>query len=369
MQAIILTNHGGTENFRLTEIPIPTLRPGEVRIRVKSIAFNPVDCQIRRGMAESRQVRSPVLGRDLSGVIDAVHAGVADFAVGDEVYSYVANLASNGTYAEYVSVPAELVCRKPRSLTHDQAAAVPVAGITARLALQKVHANAAKSLFIAGGAGGVGSFAVLFARQQLGIASLFASAGGSPSRTYLRDECLLDEDHIIDYRSETFISQALERNGAPFDCVIDLVGGSMLSACCKLLGVDGRLASVTEAPSALDFDFLFQRNATFAAVGANAYSLQCDRAGWRNYQLMLTRIAALFDCGALRPPKVTNVGLLSVESVIRAHALLEKSSVQGKLVMSCAAEERCFALHSSARSFATLAAVKSDPLTPNRAVT
>jgi len=243
MQAVTLTNYGGTENFRLAEIPMPIPRSGEVRIRVKSVAFNPVDCQIRQGLAESRQVRSPVLGRDLSGVVDAVHASVADFAVGDEVYGYVANLASNGTYAEYVSVPAELVARKPGSLTHDQAAAVPVAGMTARLALQKVHANAARSLFIAGGAGGVGSFAIMFARQQLGIPNVFATAGSSLGRAYLRDECLLDEDCIIDYRSETFISQALERNGGPFDCVIDLVGGGMLSACCRMVAVDGRLAS------------------------------------------------------------------------------------------------------------------------------
>src|SRR5215469_15446791 len=109
MKAIVLAAHGGSENFRLAELPLPTLRRGDVRIKVRSVSFNPVDYQIRKGLAESRNVSSPILGRDLSGVVDAVHGSVSDFKPGDEVYSYVCDLASSGTYAEFVSVPEELV--------------------------------------------------------------------------------------------------------------------------------------------------------------------------------------------------------------------------------------------------------------------
>ncbi|MGI9024069.1 MAG: quinone oxidoreductase family protein [Burkholderiaceae bacterium] len=334
MQAIVLSAYGSAENFRLADLPIPPLRKGDVRIRVKSISFNPIDYQIRQSLPESSQVTSSILGLYLSGVIDAVHEDVADFHPGDEVYSYVSKLASSGTYAEYVSVPAELVAKKPLVLTHDQAAAVPVVGITASLALEKVNADASRSVFIAGGAGGVGSFAIVLG-QHLGIRHLITTAGNATSRAYLIEKGDLKDAQIVSYTDDDFITQAINRNGEPFDCVLDFVGGAMLSACCQLLAVDGHLASVTDAPRQDDFEFLFQRNASFHAVGAHAYSLTDDRACWKKYQDMLTQFARMFDSGALRPPYVTNVGSLSIETVRQAHDLLERSAVQGKLVMSC----------------------------------
>jgi NADPH:quinone reductase-like Zn-dependent oxidoreductase len=275
-----------------------------------------------------------ILGRDLSGSVDAVHADVTDFRVGDEVFGYVCNLASSGTYAEYVSVPAELVARKPASLTHEQAAAVPVAGITASLALNSVRADKTRSVFIAGGAGGVGTFAILLARQ-LGIRNLVTTAGNAKSRAYLIGQCRLSDDQIVDYKDVGFIERAMKRNGGRFDIALDLVGGRMLSACCELLAVDGDLASITEAPDRDDFEMLFQKNASFHSVGANAYSLTDDRIAWRRYRGMLERLAWYFDSGALAPPPITILGRLSPEVVKQAHALLESNAVQGKLVMTC----------------------------------
>ncbi len=332
MKAITLSAHGGPENFRLAELPLPPLRKGDVRIRVCSVSFNPVDYQIRKGQAEGRNVTSPVLGRDLSGIVDAVHDGVGDFRPGDEVYSYVCDLASSGTYAEYVSVPEELVAKKPVALSHDQAAAVPVAAITAWLALDK--AARGRSLFLAGAAGGVGTFAIMLARQR-GIGALTVTAGNPRSRAYLIESLGLAESQIVNYRDENFIAQALRCNGGLFDGVLDFVGGRMLSACCRLVAIDGNLASITEAPAPADVEYLFQRNGSFHAIGANAYSLTEDRNQWRHYQRMLGELAALFDSGAMPAPPVTSVGSLSVEAVRQAHDLLERSAVQGKLVMGC----------------------------------
>jgi NADPH:quinone reductase len=184
MKAIVLSSFGSADNFAAANLPIPEVRQGEVRIKVKAVSFNPVDYQIRKGQPESSHIRSMILGRDLAGIVDAVHEDVTDFSVGDDVFSYVCNLASSGTYAEYVSVPAELVARKPASLTYEQAAAVPVAGITASLALNKARAGKTASVFIAGGAGGVGTFAILLA-QQLGVRNLVTTAGNAKSRAYL----------------------------------------------------------------------------------------------------------------------------------------------------------------------------------------
>ena len=110
----------------------------------------------------------------------------------------------------------------------------------------------------------------------------------------------------------------------------------MLSACCKLAGIDGDVASVTEVPSTDDFERLFQANASFHPIGANAYSLSPDRASWSRYAEMLDEFTDLFDRGELRPLPVAVLGPLSVETVERAHDLLERSAVQGKLVMSVA---------------------------------
>lgn len=342
MKAIALSEFGSADNFREVVLPIPKMKPGEVRIKVKAISLNPVDYQIRMGRPESTDARSMILGRDLSGSVDAVHESVTDLQPGDDVFCNVCNLASSGTYAEYVSVPAELVARKPAFLTHAQSAAVPVAGVTALLALNKVRAGPATSVFIAGGAGGVGSFAIPLARL-MGVRKLVTTAGNATSRDYIARflgtgvgrGCLVTYDDIVNYHDPDFIAQALERNGGPFDIAIDLVGGRMLTACCELLAVDGNLASVVDAPGHDDFETLFGKNASFHSIGAHAYSLTDDRARWRRYRDMLDHLARLFDSGDLAPPQIKDVGRLSTQVVRKAHALLESNAVQGKLAMTC----------------------------------
>jgi len=334
MKAIVLKSFGSTENFAIADLPIPEVRKGEVRIKVKAVSFNPVDYQIRKGQPESNLVRSMILGRDLSGVIDAVGSDVNDFKVDDEVFSYVCNLASSGTYTEYVSVPAELVARKPSSLTHEQAAATPVAAITAMMALNKLQITKTKSLFIAGGAGGVGTFAIMLA-QEFGVKNLITTAGNAKSHAYLVEKCGLTDNQIVDYKKEDFIERALRLNRDGFDVALDLVGGRILSSCCALLNLDGNLASITEAPSIDDFEILFQKNASFHSIGANAYSLIDDRAVWKKYQKMLDHLSYHFDSGVFMPPSINVLGRLSLEVVKEAHALLENHSVQGKLVMTC----------------------------------
>lgn len=334
MKAIVLRSFGSPGNFAEMSLPVPETRVGEVRVRVKAVSFNPVDCQIRSGQIESSHVRSMILGRDLAGCVEAVHEGVTDFKVGDEVFGYVCNLASSGTYAEYVSVPVELLARKPSSLTYEQAAAVPVAGITASLALSKARAENTRSMFIAGGSGGVGTFAIALARQ-LGVRNLVTTAGSARSRAHLVEHCGLRNEQILSYKDAGFVEQAMDRNGGRFGFALDLVGGAMLSACCALLAVNGDLASVTEAPSRDDFETLFERNASFHPVGAHAFSLLGDRTVWLNYREMLQTFALAFDEGSLAPPFITTVGSMSADTVRNAHGLLEHNHVQGKLVMTC----------------------------------
>lgn len=334
MRAIALSAPGGCENFRLVDVPAPVLRPGDVRIRVRAVSFNPIDHQLRRsGTADPAQPW--ILGRDVSGVVDTVHPDVDAFSPGDEVYSYITTRASSGAYAEYVAVPAELVALKPRALTHEQAAAVPVAAITAQMALEKLGVGPESSLFMAGGAGGVGSFALALARLR-GVRRLMTTAGREASRSYLIQDCGVDAADILDYRDPDFVEQARACNGGNFDTALDLVGGKMLSACCELVGTDGHVASVTEGPGPDDVERLFASNASFHAIGANAYSLVDERRAWLRYRAMLHFLADHFDRGALGLPHVAVVGGFSVDSVRSAHEQLERSGVHGKLVMSLA---------------------------------
>jgi NADPH:quinone reductase-like Zn-dependent oxidoreductase len=333
MKAVILKKYGSADNFEWAEIPLPAVSKGQIRIQTKAISFNPVDYQIRKGLSESKMVTSNILGRDLSGIVDEVHSDVNEFKKGDEVYCYVCDLGSSGSYAEYVSVPAEIVALKPASLSHEQAAAIPVAGITAAITLSKTRADKSKSVFVAGGAGGVGSFVIMLAKW-LKIQNLFTTAGNEISRSYLINNFQLNPDQIINYNQEDFVKLTLERNGGNFDIAIDLVGGKMLAACCELLCVDGNLASVTESPTPGDFDILFHKNASFHSVGANAYSL-ANKTQWKIYQQVLNHLSKLIDKNLVTLPPVNIVGEFSVTSVRKAHQLLEAGLVQGKLVMSC----------------------------------
>lgn len=333
MKAVVLTAFGGTEHFAMADLPMPGLRKGDVRIRVSAASFNPIDFQIRKGSPGPAMGAPMILGRDLSGVVEAVHEDVSDVSVGDEIYSYVCKLASSGTYAEYVSVPAELVARKPVALTHAQAAAVPVAALTATIALDKARVGPTRSVLVAGGAGGVGTFAIRLA-QLRGVQRLVTTAGSAQSRAYLIEQCALRDDQIVDYHNPDFVAQAIARNGGPFDVALDLVGAAMLRACCALLAVDGDLASIVDAPDKDDFDVLFEKNASFHSVGAHAYSLFDDRRAWRKYRDMLDALTRAFASGALAAPSITVVGGLSVDTVREAHRLLENHAVQGKLVMT-----------------------------------
>ena len=334
MKAIILKEYGSINNFESADIPIPLVKKGHIRIRIKAVSFNPVDYQIRKGLPESRQVTSSILGRDFSGIVDEVHEDEREFKKGDEVFCYVSNLASSGTYTEFICVPSTIVAKKPVFLSHEQAASIPVAGITAILAIEKAKKNKSRTFFIAGGAGGVGTFVIMFAKLS-GFRNIVATAGNDKSRSYLMQQLQLKEEQIINYRDSDFVKSAIVVNGEYFDVALDLVGGKMLSACCELLAIDGQLISVVDVPGKEDFEILFQKNASFHPIGANAYSLSTNPGHWKTYKYILNYISGLFDSNVLIKPPITILGSLSVGTVKKAHELLENNSVQGKLIMTC----------------------------------
>ena len=334
MKAIILKNYEGLWGFEMVEIPLPPIEKGHLRIRIKAISFNPVDNDMaKRGFDDCRK-SACILGRDLSGIVDEVHVDESDFKKGDEVFCYVSNLASSGTYTEYITVPSSIVAKKPVFLSHEQAASIPLAGITALLAIEKVKKKNFRSLLIGGATGGVGIFAVIFAKLS-GFQNILVTAGNEKSRNYLKNKLHLKDEQIVCDEGDAFIDHAIKINGDYFGITLDLLGGKMLSACCKLLAVDGQLISVVESPCKDDFNILFQKNASFHSIGVDAFFNTGNPAQMKTYKYILNYISELFDSNVLFRPPIKILGSLNVETVQLGHELIKDNNEQGKLIMTC----------------------------------
>ncbi|MFB6891583.1 NADP-dependent oxidoreductase [Kitasatospora sp. NPDC056327] len=167
MRGMAYDSYGGAEVLREAELPLPKVAPGEVLVKVRCAAVNPVDWKIMAGGLDAlmETVFPVVPGWDVSGTVERVGIDVPEFAVGDEVFAYARkDYVHGGTFAQYVSVPVRSLAAKPASLSWAQAAAVPLAGLTAHQLLTRLGTGAQDTVLVHGAAGGVGSFAVQLAR-------------------------------------------------------------------------------------------------------------------------------------------------------------------------------------------------------------
>ncbi|HKP27317.1 MAG TPA: NADP-dependent oxidoreductase [Dongiaceae bacterium] len=339
MRAVILEKFGGAEHLADATLPMPAVGGDDVLIRVKAVGFNPTDYQLRQNGHPS--LKPPVvLGRDVAGVVEACGANVRDLNPGDAVF---ANLVPRwlGGYAEYVAAPACYVALKPVSLSFAEAASVPVAAMTALCALRRARPDASKSLLVASGAGGVGSWAIGFAKA-FSITRIVTTAGSDASRGYIKDVLGIDAARIVDYRGRgrADLAQAtIAANGGLFEIALDCVGGAMTHLCCDVVAFEGDVVSVvngpkdqSRAPAEADEDQLFDRSAAFhfEMISAIAYGAPAERQGI--YRERLRDIAGHIERGAVRLPAVTTLGPLSAATVREAHRRLESGHTIGKLV-------------------------------------
>ncbi|HTX24037.1 MAG TPA: NADP-dependent oxidoreductase [Steroidobacteraceae bacterium] len=229
MKAMVLTDG----HLVLQSVPKPAPGPGEVRIKIRAAAINPADWKMTR-MA-SRWGPEAILGLDASGVIDAVGPAVSGWQRGDAVIALTR--PPHGAYAQYVVVPVDFVAPKPRALSFDEAAGIPVAGITAWRSLVDVaHLRKGQRVLIDGGAGGVGSAAVQIAKAQGAYVIATASASNAP---FLRS---IGADEVIDYRAGPF-----EQKVKDVDVVLDTVNRDDGIRAISTLKAGGVLVSVVGA--------------------------------------------------------------------------------------------------------------------------
>jgi NADPH:quinone reductase-like Zn-dependent oxidoreductase len=306
MKAVQIHSYGGPEVLAYEDVALPEIAADEVLIQVYAAAINPVDWKIREGyLKDFLPHKLPlILGWDVSGVVAAIGADVTTFKPGDQVYSRP-NLERNGTYAEYVAVKASEVALKPKNIDHIHAAAVPLAGITAWHALfEAAQLTAGQRVLIHAAAGGVGSYAVQFARWKGAYVIGTASA-------HNRDFLLkLGANEVIDHRSTRF-----EEVVEPVDVVFDTIGGEVQERSWQIVKPGGILVSVIAPPP----------EERAAAQGCrSAFVFIQPRADW------LTEIAQLIDSQQVQPIVET---VLPLSQVAEAHQLSQSGRTRGKIVL------------------------------------
>jgi NADPH2:quinone reductase len=343
MKAMVLEEFGGPENFQWKEWPMPEVKPGEVLIRIRAVSVNPVDYKMRAGHLP---IPLPdVLGRDVAGTVEEVGEGVTEFKPGDEVFAVLFGPRSNGAYAQYVSVPASFVCPKPESLSFQQAACLGVAGMTAYDAVvNKAGIKRGETVLVAGGSGGVGSFAIPLMRYCR-VTSIISTTGNDESADHLIHNLGIDASHLIYYRKlsleemETKVRELTDEKGVAI--AFDFVGGDMKKLCFNATGFDGRVVSTVEEPPEFDYNIwradvspLFAKSGTYHFVALSARARNGGPGDWGVYRDMMSRLARLVEAGHVTLPKAADLGALTEDTIREAHRLLEAGHVKGKLVLS-----------------------------------
>jgi NADPH:quinone reductase-like Zn-dependent oxidoreductase len=312
MRAIAVKDWGGRDKLELLDdLEPPPVAPDSVLLRVRAAGLNPVDTKIREGkMAGAFPVHFPViLGWDAAGIVEAVGAAVTWFKPGDAAYGYCRRQdLQYGTYAEFVSIPEGFLAHMPQELTFEEAAALPLPALTAHQSLERLGLRAGETLFLTGGAGGVGHVAVQLA---LARGAKVIATGSPDSQDFLRElgaEPLdYDDPHVAKkVRDATY--------GGGADAAFDLFGGEGREQAYASLRRGGRLVSIALPPPKprehLEVGYIFVR--------PSGYDLG-------------EHITPLVHEGALRP-HVTET--YAFDQLAEAHERLEAGHVRGKLVLT-----------------------------------
>jgi NADPH:quinone reductase-like Zn-dependent oxidoreductase len=307
MKAVLMEGYGGAEVLRFGEAPDPVAGPGEIVVEIHAASVNPADWKVREGLRrDSIPLAFPhILGRDLSGVVRAAGPGVKDFAPGDAVFA-VTDQGQDSAYAEAIAIKAALAAKKPAALSHAEAAALALTGLTTLVALEDVARLAAgETVLIHAGAGGVGSFAVQYARH---VGARVLATASARNRDYVLG---LGADEVIDYRSQDF-TQAVPA----CDVVFDTLGGEVHRRSFAVLRPGGRLVYIAPPPDG------------FAPPRDDVTVVRPNVARDRQH---LERILELVAAGVVRPPAIE---CLPLAEAAAAQELSKAGHVRGKIVLT-----------------------------------
>jgi NADPH:quinone reductase-like Zn-dependent oxidoreductase len=303
MKAAFIERHGGPEVLQFGEMPDPVAAAGEIVVDIFAASVNGADWKVRDGTAAPISRFPYILGRDFSGVVAALGEGVTDLRIGDEVFG-VCEMGQEGAYAEKIAIKAAIVAKKTDRLSHVDAAALALTGITAICSIDDtLKLKAGETILIQGGAGGVASFAIQLAKH---LGARVITTASAANHDYLKS---IGADEIVDYHAVDFTKVVKD-----CDAVFDTVGGDVAQRSFAVLKSGGRaafIASGAQAPKPERGDVVALR----PSVGRDRRHLE--------------RIVALVAAGAVRPPEVTRYKL---SEAAEAHRVSQSRHFRGKLV-------------------------------------
>lgn len=310
MRAAVYDEFGAADRISVRSVEVPEVQEGEVLVRIRAAAVNPVDSAVREGYLNSFiPVSFPAIpGWDMAGVIEERGYSARRFEVGDEVYGYARRpIVQYGTFAEYIVLPESYLALKPKTLSFEESAGIPLTGLTAFQSLVDIgRLQPGQSVLILGASGGIGTMGIQIAREKgatiIGVAS-------SRNHAFMRE---LGADHCIPYEDTDIAAEIRLLFPDGVDLIFDAASGETLKSSLGALKEGGRLVSILnrgeDLPDGLDFHYLF--------VEPNSTEL--------------TALAELADEGRLKVPVSAT---FSLENTTEAMRLIETRHTQGKIVV------------------------------------
>ncbi|GAB4074002.1 NADP-dependent oxidoreductase [Barrientosiimonas marina] len=308
MKAVVIEQYGKAEELIEREMPKPEISENQVLVELYATSINPIDWKVREGyMKDTIPLPFPaILGWDAAGVVRDTGANVTDFQAGDDVFARPA--MENGTYAQYAAIDANLLAKKPADISFQDAAAVPLAGLTAWQCLVDFSAiQSGDKVLIHAGSGGVGSLAIQIAKS---FGAYVVSTASGKNEALLKS---LGVDEFINYEQTDFADVVQDA-----DIVLDTLGGDILEKSHDILKAGGRLVSIAGEPD--------QRR-------AEANQLKADSLWLNPNGKQLAQLGQLMEQGEVKPI-IGHTFPLTQEGLREAHRLSETHHAKGKIVIT-----------------------------------
>jgi NADPH:quinone reductase-like Zn-dependent oxidoreductase len=326
MHAITYTQYGSADVLKFSTVPMPTPKAGEVLVKIHAASVNSADARIMRGQPVIARLvfglfapKNPILGADIAGTVAAVGPGVTGLRVGDAVYGDLSNSGMGG-FAEYVAAPESALAAMPANLTFEEAAAVPLAGVTALQAVHKSNVRAGECVAVNGASGGVGTYTVQIARALGAEVTAVTSAG---KLALMRE---LGAAHAIDYAAEDFTARA----GA-YDVILGVNGYHPLAHYARALKPGGRYVMVGGSDAQLS-EGLLRAPFTPKREGRTLTNLMAKTTA-----ADLRDLTALIESGQVKPVIERTYTLAETADALRH---LDAGHTRGKLVIRIADDRR-----------------------------
>jgi NADPH:quinone reductase-like Zn-dependent oxidoreductase len=327
MKALQIMKYGEIkESLSINEIEKPSVKPKDILVEVKAASLNPIDYKLVEGkLKDMISLDLPItIGFDVSGVVIEKSADVTNFEIGDEIYCRVPQ-EQMGTIAEFVAVNSELVAKKPTNSSFEEAAGLPLVGLTAIQALESVGIKENDRVLIHAGSGGVGSFAIQYAKVKGAIVYTTTS---SKNVDWVK---ALGADRVIDYKTEDY--KEIAKN---LDIVFDTLGGDYTFDAFEVIKEGGRVTTIAGPPD----------EETAKHMGMNDYKLsekllKLIEKKAASYKLtwmqpdaeQLNTISRIVEDGDIKP--IIDL-IYSIEDAVDAYIYLAKDRAKGKVIISLA---------------------------------